>query len=44
MVQGISPPLSALSVLAKKMRVTANNVANALTPGFKKSRVNLADA
>ncbi len=38
MVQGISPALSALKVLERKMAVSANNVANAATTGFKKGR------
>ncbi len=38
MVQGISSALTALQVLGKKIGITANNIANANTPGFKKSR------
>ena len=38
MVQGISAALSALQVLGRKIGITANNIANANTQGFKKSR------
>jgi len=38
---GIS--LSALSAFQKKTDVTANNIANVLTDGFKKSRVTMAE-
>jgi flagellar hook protein FlgE len=37
MIYGIGPALSALNVFSKKMRITANNVANEDTPGFKAS-------
>jgi flagellar hook protein FlgE len=38
MVQAVSSAISALQTLGKKMGVTANNVANSTTSGFKKSR------
>lgn len=38
MVQGVSSAISALQALGKKMGITANNVANSTTSGFKKSR------
>jgi len=37
MIQGISSALSALQVLGEKINTTANNVANANTPGYKNS-------
>ncbi len=44
MVNGIDPALSALRALGKKFEVTANNVANVNTDGFKKSRAILKEA
>ena len=38
MLNGIDPALSALRALGKKVEVTANNVANVDTDGFKKKR------
>jgi len=38
MIQGVSPALSALLTLGRKINITANNVANANSTGFKKSR------
>ena len=43
MVDPISPALSGLSALGKKLEVTANNIANVNTNGFKKSRAILED-
>ena len=39
MVDAIHPALSALGALERKLEVTANNVANIDTEGFKKSRM-----
>ena len=39
MVDALYPTQSALRALGKKLEVTANNVANLDTEGFKKSRV-----
>lgn len=39
----VSSSLSAISAFQKRMSVTANNVANVDTDGFKKSRVNLSE-
>jgi flagellar basal body rod protein FlgG len=41
MISGLSNTVSALTAFSKKMGVTANNVANASSDGFKKSRVTL---
>lgn len=41
MISGMSNAISALDAFGKKMGVTANNVANAATDGFKKSRATL---
>jgi flagellar hook protein FlgE len=38
MVQAVSSAISALQTLGNKMRITANNVANSTTSGFKRSR------
>ena len=38
MISQLSAGISARSAFSKKMRVTANNVANVNTDGFKKSR------
>jgi flagellar hook protein FlgE len=38
MVQAVSSAISALQTLGNKMRITANNVANSTTNGFKRSR------
>jgi len=43
MIDATSSSLSALSAFRKKMDVTANNVANALTDEFKKSRVTMEE-
>ena len=43
MVQAVSSAISALQTLGRKMGVTANNVANATTSGFKKSRASSVD-
>lgn len=43
MVQAVSSAISALQALGKKMGVTANNVANSTTTGFKKSRASSVD-
>ena len=43
MVSSVYPAISALSAFQKKMDVTADNVANVNTDGFKKSRVNLQE-
>jgi flagellar hook protein FlgE len=42
MLTGINSAVSALLGLSKKSGVTANNVANSNTPGFKSSRLNLS--
>lgn len=39
MISGVGPTLSSMEAHKKKMDVTANNVANIYTDGFKKSRV-----
>ncbi len=44
MVSSVYPALSALSAFQKKMDVTANNVANVNTDGFKKSRTTMQQA
>jgi len=44
MIDAICPALSALRALGKKLEVTANNVANIDTDGFKKSRAVLQEA
>ena len=44
MTQAINAALSALGALGKKLSVTANNIANVDTDGFKKSRAILQDA
>ncbi len=44
MTQAINAALSALAALGKKLNVTANNIANLNTDGFKKSRAILEDA
>ena len=43
MINSTGDSLSALSAFQKKMDVTADNVANVLTDGFKKSRVTLEE-
>lgn len=43
MISGMSNTVSALTALGKKMGVTANNVANANSDGFKKSRAILQE-
>lgn len=43
MVFSINSSTSAVNAFATKMRVTANNVANVNTDGFKKSRVTLSE-
>ena len=43
MVSTISSSLSALSAFGKKLAVTANNIANVNTDGFKKSRAILQE-
>jgi flagellar hook protein FlgE len=43
MIYATNNSLSALSAFRKKMDVTANNIANALTDGFKKSRVTMEE-
>jgi flagellar hook protein FlgE len=43
MVQAVSSAISALQALGRKMGVTANNVANLTTSGFKKSRASSID-
>jgi flagellar hook protein FlgE len=43
MIYATSNSLSALSAFRKKMDVTANNIANALTDEFKKSRVTMEE-
>jgi flagellar hook protein FlgE len=44
MVYAVNNSLSALSAFRKKMDVTANNIANALTDEFKKSRVTMEES
>lgn len=44
MITQLDTSISALSAFSKKMRVTANNVANVNTDGFKKSRTTLEEA
>ena len=44
MTQAINAALSALGALGVKLSVTANNIANVNTDGFKKSRAILEDA
>jgi flagellar basal-body rod protein FlgC len=44
MTQAINAALSALGALGLKLNVSANNIANVNTDGFKKSRVILEDA
>ena len=44
MLNGIDPALSVLRALGKKVEVTANNVANVDTEGFKKRRAILQEA
>ncbi len=41
MISQLSTTLSAISAFSKKMNVTANNVANVNTDGFKKSRTTI---
>jgi flagellar hook protein FlgE len=43
MIDATGTSLSALRAFGKKMDVTANNIANALTDEFKKSRVTMED-
>lgn len=43
MIYATNNSLSALSAYGKKMDVTANNIANALTDEFKKSRVTMEE-
>ena len=43
MVQAVNSAISALQALGKKLSVTANNVANMTTGGFKKSRATSAN-
>lgn len=43
MTLSINTSISALNALGKKQDVTANNIANSQTDGFKKSRVVLED-
>ena len=43
MIFSIDNSLAALNVFLKKMRVTANNIANVNTDGFKKSRVSISE-
>jgi flagellar hook protein FlgE len=43
MVDAVNNSISALSAFRKKMDVTANNIANALTDEFKKSRVTMEE-
>jgi flagellar hook protein FlgE len=40
----VSSSLSAMAAFQKKMDVTADNIANVLTDGFKKSRVTMQEA
>lgn len=44
MVHAVSSAISALQALGKKFSVTANNIANVTTNGFKKSRASSVDA
>ena len=44
MINATNNSLSALGAFRKKMDVTANNIANALTDKFKKSRVTLEES
>ena len=44
MIASINNALSALGAFQKKLSVTNNNIANAMTPGFKKSRVEMAES
>lgn len=44
MISAIYPALSALRAFGQKLGVTANNIANVNTNGFKKSRVDLEEA
>jgi flagellar hook protein FlgE len=44
MVSAINPAFSGLAAFGEKLGVTANNVANVNTDGFKKSRVILKEA
>ncbi|RPI78515.1 MAG: flagellar hook-basal body complex protein, partial [Desulfobacteraceae bacterium] len=43
MINGMGPALSALDAFAKKLKSSANNVANVNTPGFKAGETLLAD-
>ncbi|UCD31280.1 MAG: flagellar biosynthesis protein FlgC [Desulfobacterales bacterium] len=43
MISSISSTLSAIKAFGEKMGVTASNVANAQTEGFKKSRATLTE-
>ena len=43
MISPLAAGLSAISAFSKKMGVTANNVANVTTDGFKKSRTLLVE-
>jgi flagellar hook protein FlgE len=43
MIYAMNNSLSAMSAFRKKMDVTANNIANALTDEFKKSRVTMEE-
>lgn len=44
MISGITSALSAVHAFGRKLDVTANNIANADTEGFKKSRVEFQEA
>ena len=44
MIASINTALSALGAFQKKLTVTSNNIANAMTPGFKKSRVEMVES
>lgn len=44
MISGILNVLSALNAFQKKIEVTANNIANVSTDGFKKSRVEMLES
>ncbi|MBA3016276.1 MAG: flagellar basal body protein [Proteobacteria bacterium] len=44
MISGIHSGLSALNAIQTKTQVTANNVSNVNTDGFKKSRATLVEA
>ncbi len=44
MISAIYPALSALRAFGEKLGVTANNIANINTNGFKKSRANFEEA